>query len=338
MEAYLAVDLFFVLSGFVLAEAYEPRLQAGLGAKGFSLIRLARFYPLYILATAFAVLFRLWHLWKVYLGLALSLLKFPLVASPLYPFFADLAFALLLMPAPLAASLFPFDEPAWSLAWELGINVAWARLRPWLSTRNLAILIALAGANLIFCGLHGAPGVEPGRLVPGLGGGSAWGWLHIWNGFSRVAFSFSLGLLLHRLPRGGVPMVPPILLAGVLALALCFPVPQAAAWRAGYDLAFVLMLSPLLVLLGSAAEPQGPNLRWFFAELGALSYPIYILHVPLGAALEHACHSFSGFGLEGLAPWGGLALLGALIGASAVLGRFYDRPVRRWLRRAWGVG
>jgi peptidoglycan/LPS O-acetylase OafA/YrhL len=115
-------------------------------------------------------------------------------------------------------------------------------------------------------------------------------------------------------------------------------VPQAAAWRAGYDLAFVLMLSPLLVLLGSAAEPQGPNLRWFFAELGALSYPIYILHVPLGAALEHACHSFSGFGLEGLAPWGGLALLGALIGASAVLGRFYDRPVRRWLRRAWGVG
>lgn len=33
---YLAVDLFFILSGFVLAKSYDPRFQAGRTSLGFS--------------------------------------------------------------------------------------------------------------------------------------------------------------------------------------------------------------------------------------------------------------------------------------------------------------
>ncbi len=46
----LAVDLFFALSGFVLAHAYEQKFERGMTAFDFMKIRFIRLYPLYILA------------------------------------------------------------------------------------------------------------------------------------------------------------------------------------------------------------------------------------------------------------------------------------------------
>lgn len=46
---YLAVDLFFIMSGVVLSHAYEPRFQNGMGAREFMRARLIRLYPLYFL-------------------------------------------------------------------------------------------------------------------------------------------------------------------------------------------------------------------------------------------------------------------------------------------------
>jgi peptidoglycan/LPS O-acetylase OafA/YrhL len=43
---YLAVDIFFCLSGFVIAHAYERRLLGGLSPLRFAAIRFARFFPL----------------------------------------------------------------------------------------------------------------------------------------------------------------------------------------------------------------------------------------------------------------------------------------------------
>ncbi len=53
--AYLAVDLFFLLSGFVLAHAYEERLRQGMTLHRFMLARLVRLYPLYLAGIAIAV-------------------------------------------------------------------------------------------------------------------------------------------------------------------------------------------------------------------------------------------------------------------------------------------
>src|SRR5205085_12699808 len=50
--SYLAVDLFFVLSGFVIAFAYEDRLASGLSAWRFAWVRVVRLYPLYVLGIA----------------------------------------------------------------------------------------------------------------------------------------------------------------------------------------------------------------------------------------------------------------------------------------------
>lgn len=54
-SAYLAVDLFFLLSGFVIGHAYEARLSDGLTFGKFLKIRLVRLYPLYVLGLALAV-------------------------------------------------------------------------------------------------------------------------------------------------------------------------------------------------------------------------------------------------------------------------------------------
>ena len=51
-HAYLAVDLFFMLSGWVMAYSYEERIGQGLAFKQFALQRLARLYPLYGVALA----------------------------------------------------------------------------------------------------------------------------------------------------------------------------------------------------------------------------------------------------------------------------------------------
>src|SRR5215210_2241655 len=49
---YLAVDLFFILSGFVIAHAYDHRFAEGLGPLAFIRYRIIRFYPLYLLGLA----------------------------------------------------------------------------------------------------------------------------------------------------------------------------------------------------------------------------------------------------------------------------------------------
>ncbi|WP_176055678.1 acyltransferase family protein, partial [Paraburkholderia caribensis] len=49
-QSYLAVDLFFAISGFVVANAYEARLRSGaLGFLAFAKLRLIRLYPLFLL-------------------------------------------------------------------------------------------------------------------------------------------------------------------------------------------------------------------------------------------------------------------------------------------------
>ena len=51
--AYLAVDFFFVLSGFVLARAYETKLRTSLSWRRFLEMRVIRLYPLFALGIIF---------------------------------------------------------------------------------------------------------------------------------------------------------------------------------------------------------------------------------------------------------------------------------------------
>ncbi len=102
-EEYLAVDVFFVLNGVVLASAYEARLRDGMSLVQFSMRRLARLYPLYIVGSLITVVAYLAGWRTSFSGRDFALLT---------------VLAALFLPNPVVGSprqMYPLNNPAWSL-------------------------------------------------------------------------------------------------------------------------------------------------------------------------------------------------------------------------------
>jgi peptidoglycan/LPS O-acetylase OafA/YrhL len=306
-RGYLAVDLFFALSGFVIAYAYDHRLRDGLGWRGFGRLRLFRFYPLYAL------------------GLAIGLLReLALIATHNdYAFgIAQLGIAFvtaaLFIPYPVASrdwNLFSLNVPSWSLFYELLVNIAYAALFPLLRTRVLVVIAVVAGGVTVAT-IMAAGTADLGATLPQFAGGLA-----------RTIFSFSVGLLICRLnigfPKIALRLLSPVAILVLVGLCLIMPL----SWGVGADIMFIFLISPILLIAGASVEPSGTKLR-MFAVLGVISFPLYAIHRPVLAIGEAAVR------LSGLPAWAiGAALTLGLLAASYVVDRIYDQPVRRWLTR-----
>lgn len=306
-HAYLAVDLFFALSGLVIAHAYGGRLDAGLGAGAFLRMRLVRLYPLYILGTAIGLLF---FIATTRFGARLGLPPGQVAVA--------MAAALAMLPSPVAMDakhwLAPFNVAAWSLIFELGANLLLALIWRRLSGAVLAAIIVSSG--LLFAAqtlVHGSADV---------GGDAATALL----GVPRTLFSFFVGIALHRLSRPGVRvsgwawLIPAV----IVPVAMAAPMPGGA-----FDLACIVLLFPLLIHLGALIEP--PSARGYL-HLGAISYAIYALHSPLLPVFTNLA-KLAGTTVSALAPWGGVAVVAGLVVIAWVADMRYDRPVRRRLGR-----
>ena len=303
-SAYLAVDFFFVLSGFVVAHAYDAKLGRSLPVTRFLKLRLIRLHPL--------------HLAGILVGAA-AVIPAALAGDGRLSggeVALALAFGSLFLPWPFPYQpphLFPLNPPAWSLFFEVLASFAYGLTHRWLSQRVLIATVACAGAAL--CVKAAVTGTIDGGVR----------WYSFEAGLARVFFSFPLGVLLYRW-RGSIPASlgtgGPWPLLAVLFL-LCLPT-VPAPWRAVYDLAFVAALAPLLVAAGTQAAPSAAA-RPFFLALGAISFPLYVLHEPLRPGLLAVAN---GLGLEGRAA--GLAYLVAIIGIAWGVAPL-DAAVRRWL-------
>lgn len=312
-SAYLAVDFFFALSGFILAHAYSAALDQGLGAMAFLRARVIRLYPMYILGTLSAVA---WAVAPVLLGRDDALWAYTQPPS-------SLPFALLMLPSPASDVLYPLNVPAWSLLLELVVNAAFA-VRLLRSTSALVAVVAVSAVLLA------AGAVTTGSLDLGWGkANAAWG-------LARVFFSFPLGVLLYRLHRGAHP--GDVLSAvAVAALAALFFIDLDGAMRPAFDLAFVFVASPILVLVGARCRPVRGWLVRLCLFLGAVSYPIYALHHPtlmaaLGMITRHAAPGTA-------AMVAGLAVVAAMITAArgiAVVDYRVGIGIQRLLQRRWG--
>ena len=298
-SAYLAVDLFFLLSGFVLSHAYGPRFARGMTFAQFMQRRLARLYPSYIVG--------------LLLGIAVFFITAQIVRID--RFWIAVVTGLLLIPLPIRLSkeplIFPLDGPAWSLFLELVVNVAFAAFYAKLDRRVLIAIILISSVVLL----------TAARSFGSLNLG--WDLPNFCGGFPRASFSFFAGILLHRVrPEGFKRFGVIVLCLGVAALML--PIP--AAGHAIYDLAFVLILAPATVAAGAGLHLSGIAAR--IAEiLGEISYPIYITHVPVVLVLDSIAQDWSRPQI--FADYG--AALVALVASAWLLARFYERPVRRYL-------
>ena len=109
----------------------------------------------------------------------------------------------------------------------------------------------------------------------------------------------------------------------VVVIALATPV--SAPFRPFYDLAFVFILSPLLVLAAASSSPAG-GIRQVGNVLGQASYAVYAIHRPL--------LSFADTAVKRTDVSRGVATVAFVIGVMALavaLHRLYDTPVREWL-------
>jgi len=306
-SAALAVDLFFVLSGFVLAHAYEARLSSGPSL--FIKARLIRLYPLYLIGTLLGVV-------EALLVLRYGGGSIPWTSDK---FWTSLPFALAMLPAP-DKSMFPFNGVMWSIFFELFINLTWALFwRPLQSTRILVGTILLSGIGLA------ASVYITGTLV-GLGVS----WSTIVGGSFRVSYSFFLGVLLYRLhKRVSLPKLPPILLLAGLPAVLFLPLPPYA------ELIAALFILPWFVLLGSHSEPKG-LLRVICRKIGAASYAIYTVHNRLYRLTYAAALQLLAIDLRIFQPFIGVIFVFCLVFFCLVLNRYYDKPAREWLTRKLG--
>jgi len=307
MNVGLAVDFFFVLSGFVLSHAYGDSLRAGLGTWRFMLMRLVRLYPLYLVGTAIGAA-ACWVYWK---------------PSPEH-FAVSSAFGALFLPPPPPLSindynLYPFDFPAWSLFFELIANLVFALIGRRLNNTVLAVIIGLS-----FLGLVGV-GLTAGTLDQGVRPMQAAG------GLARVMFSFFAGVALYRLWRARPVKLSlhPLILFALLVLPLVYMPAKPYEWP--YDLGVIAIYFPLLVTFGAQAK-AGPAWTAIATALGAISYPLYVLH----AAIWHAIKPPLDTMLEAGTPWTGLGLLAVLLGLSWLAETYFDLPLRRFFgKRLW---
>lgn len=305
-SGYLAVDIFFVLSGFVLADAYGRKLVTGeLSPAEFAVKRLRRFYPLYLA------------------GLILGLVKVVSQhatgsenALDVSTTFSAIIPALLFLPAigPGFPNIAPLNVPGWSLLYEFWINVVWASIARRFGIPVQLITLLLAGVVFATCTII----VGNANLGPTANG--------VVGGIARTIFSFTAGLLIHRtrpvVRRSGV-MLPLFMLFAVFCLLFVEATP---AWRVSYDLTVALFVSPLLVFGAARIDPV-PAVRPFFAWLGTISFPLYAIHAPLIAMGIFAVRK-----MHLMPALGGIALLSGMLMA-AWLASFMDNWLQRRMQR-----
>lgn len=295
-RAYLAVDFFFVLSGFVLAQAYESKLTSGeISAISFLRLRVIRLWPLVLLGMLLGFLVFSWA------PAAMSDRSWPASFKWL-----ALVFGLLLLPNPTpGVGAYPLNPPTWSVVYELVVNYGYAVFRKRLTPVVLRVLILISGFILAVTTVRDG---TANTLDP-----------------ARVVYSFFLGVLLSRgmlaTPRASGHKT--ILL--VVSLAVVLFTPDLGILPHGvFDALCCIAIFPSIVWLGARVEPP-QSLKSWCSVSGELSYPLYAIHYPIVVlSMTAAASRLSGELLTAAL----LPLMLGTFGLSIAVARTYDQPLR----------
>jgi peptidoglycan/LPS O-acetylase OafA/YrhL len=324
-HGYLAVDFFFVLSGFVIGYAYDDR-WGSLTVRGFFKRRLVRLQPMVVMGMVIGAVcfyFQDSAIWPA------------IHTIPVWRMFLIMLIGFTLIPIPLSMDIrgwqemHPLDGPGWSLFFEYIANILYGLFVRKFSKTALSILVILAGVALV----HYAVTSDSGDMT----GGWSLNSLQLRIGFTRLMYPFFAGLLLSRTMK--LTQVSNSFFWCSLLLVVVFSIPriggQAHLWMNGlYESLTIIVVFPLIVYLGASGEVTGKLASRVCKFFGDISYPIYITHYPLiyiytGWVSDHRSVSF------GKAfPYALATLVGAVVIAYASL-KLYDEPVRQWLQKRW---
>ena len=305
-HGYLAVDFFFILSGFVIGYAYDDRWKT-MTTKDFIKRRLIRLHPMVVLGAVLGVIAfyiqgcEKWDGTHVSISMVMLALLINLFLIPAVPGSGPEIRG--------NGEMFPLNGPSWSLFFEYIGNIMYALFIRRMSTKALTALIVLAGIGLASFAIFNFSGAGH------LGVGWTMEEYNLIGGFLRVLFSFSMGLLMSRVFK-------PIHVKG-------------AFWMNGiYDSVCAILIFPMLVYLGASGKTTDKHSARICKFLGDISYPLYMVHYPL-------IYLYFGWvkkeNLTFAEAWPeALALVLGSIALAYISLRIYDEPVRRYLTVSCG--
>ena len=318
-HGYLAVDFFFVLSGFVIGYAYDDR-WGKMKTKDFIKRRVIRLHPMVVMGAIIgAVMFYwqgcpVWDVSKVTIGAL---------------FMATFINALLLPATPGTeirglGEMYPLNGLGWSLFFEYIGNILYALFIHKFSTRVLAVLVFLAGCGLALFAIGGPYGdICAGFSLTGT---------EFTAGSLRLLFSFSAGLLLFRIFK-------PVKVKGAfwicsLSIIALLSVPRLGGaeylWMNGvYDTVCFAVFFPFLVYLGASGKTTDKYTTRICKFLGDISYPLYMVHYPF-IYLYYAWVKNGNLTFQESFPGALGVVIGSIVLAYGCL-KFYDIPVRKYL-------
>jgi peptidoglycan/LPS O-acetylase OafA/YrhL len=283
-KGYLAVDLFFMLSGYVMARTYEKRFAEGFTVGRFMVVRY-------------------WRLWPIMaVGSLLGVPKLLSETNELTGFFLAAACNLLLLPVPAPYLAFPLNIPAWSIFFELAANLVHALILWRLGARWLLALIVAAVPTVVWVGLHYGT-FDLGAHTD-----------HFLAALARSMLSYLIGIVLWRWWRDEPALPFPTILAAAAALATwaAGALSGIADWR--LDLLIILVVCPLLLAAGLRYRPSNRMALGIAGGLGALSFPLYATHMPVLEGMKVLGYGWVAGGTAMLLAGTSLALAAEIVG------------------------
>lgn len=326
-HGYLAVDFFFILSGFVVGYAYDNRWGKTLTLGGFFRRRLIRLQPMVIMGAVIGAASFLisgmerWDgthatLWLTFLAFVCGCLMLP---------------ALPRMPREVRGNgeMFPLNGPCWSLFFEYVGNIVYALFIRRLSTRLLAVLSFALCCALTWFAVTDQSGY----------GSIGVGWTvdrtNILGGMLRMLCPFTMGVLMSRLFKP-LRQARGAFWTSAALLLIIFHVPYihsdgALSLNGIFEAACIIAVFPLVVWYAASGKTTDIASTRICRFLGDISYPLYIVHYPLMYAFYMWLIKTRQYTLHETWPAALAAVTASIILAWLCL-KLYDMPVRKWLR------
>lgn len=335
-HGYLAVDFFFVLSGFVIGYAYDDRWgKGGMTVWNFIKRRLIRLQPMVIMGSVIgAAVF--------YLG---DTPMFEEIArTPWWMVLITLALACLMLPVPPGMDIRGWQETNalnganWSLTWEYLANLLYATVIRRLSIPLLTLVVAVSAfftLDITFNIDTFALLEERSYAAHTVIGGWSLTPTQLYIGFSRLCFPFFCGLLIFRLGKrinikGGFWWCSAAIAA--ILVVPCFGVPDSR-WMDGiYNALAIILLFPLIVITGAGSKMTDGRTIAVCKWLGAISYPLYITHYPW-IYVQMAWANAHPDAPRGTHIFVAVSIFLIVVAIAYASLKLYDEPVREWLKR-----
>lgn len=274
-HGYLAVDFFFILSGFVIGYAYDDRWGKNFTMKDFIKRRLIRLHPMVIMgAVVGAITFHIqgsvqWDgthigISMVMLSLLCTIFFIPAMPGVGYEVRGN-------------GEMFPLNGPCWSLFFEYIGNILYALFIRRLSNKALTIVVVLLGVALASFAIFNVSGYG------NIGVGWTLDGVNFIGGLLRMLFPFSMGMLLSR-------NFKPMKLRGAfwictLVMIALFAVPylegtESICTNGIYEAFCIIIAFPILLWIGASGTTTDKKSTQICKFLGDISYPIYVIHYP----------------------------------------------------------